>query len=406
MKVYVFDLLAYGQPFEQFKADRYIPYPLPRRHFDPEVAARTYAEHLEAWQEMDRLGYDGVGLNEHHTTPHGLMNSPNMMAAVAAQHTKKLKFLMLGNLLPLHNPLRIAEELAMADLLSRGRVLSGFARGVPREYAVYGVPMAESRARFEEAYEIILKAWTEEVFSYEGRFWSYKDIAIWPRPYQQPHPPVWVPFTGSKETIEWAGRHNLNAVLPDVTPGLTEDIVGHFAKSLEQHGHRVTPDHLCIFLDAFVADSKESAIAEYSPSYLYFTQTLWHHGSITETGENRAAGPGYVASSSYDYIRPENRAAAQMDRSKIRNMTIADVETRVKGGKLNWGPAKEVTEHLIAAAEHAGANSVLLNMNVGAMPHHLFMEQLRRFGREVLPALQAHQVMRVPAAERDKTTVP
>ena len=100
---------------------------------------------------MDKLGFDGVGLNEHHTTPHGLMNSPNMMAAVGAQRTKKLKFLMLGNLVPLHNPLRIAEELAMADCMSRGRILSGFARGVPREYNVYGVPMAESRARFEEA---------------------------------------------------------------------------------------------------------------------------------------------------------------------------------------------------------------------------------------------------------------
>ena len=76
-------------------------------------------------------------LNEHHTTPHGLMNSPNMMAAVGAQHTKNLKFLLLGNLMPLHNPLRIAEELAMADCMSHGRILSGFARGVPREYKVY-----------------------------------------------------------------------------------------------------------------------------------------------------------------------------------------------------------------------------------------------------------------------------
>ena len=119
MKVYVFDLLPYGKRFEEFSADGMIPYPLPGRHFDAETAARTYYEHLEIWREMDALGYDGVGLNEHHTTPHGLMNSPNMMAAVAAQHTKKLKFLILGNLLPLHNPLRIAEELAMADVLER-----------------------------------------------------------------------------------------------------------------------------------------------------------------------------------------------------------------------------------------------------------------------------------------------
>ena len=84
MKVYVFDLLAYGRQFEEFKNDRLIPYPLPGKYFDRELAAKTYYEHLEVWREMDALGYDGVGLNEHHTTPHGLMNSPNMMAAVAA----------------------------------------------------------------------------------------------------------------------------------------------------------------------------------------------------------------------------------------------------------------------------------------------------------------------------------
>jgi alkanesulfonate monooxygenase SsuD/methylene tetrahydromethanopterin reductase-like flavin-dependent oxidoreductase (luciferase family) len=183
MKVYLFDLLAYDKHFEEFKANRFMPYPLPGSHFDPDIAARTYAEHLAIWEEMDRLGYDGVGLNEHHTTPHGLMNSPNLMAAAAAQRTTRLKFFILGNLLPLHNPLRIAEELAMVDCLSRGRVMAGFARGVPREYKVYDVPMAESRARFDEALDVILAAWTQDVFTHQGRYWSFKDIAIWPRPF-------------------------------------------------------------------------------------------------------------------------------------------------------------------------------------------------------------------------------
>ena len=115
MKVFIFDLLAYGKHFDQYKQTKYLPYPLANDHYDREVAAQTYEQHLKAWEEMDKLGFDGGGLNEHHTTPHGMMNSPNMMAAVAAQRTKKLKFLMLGNLVPLHNPLRIAEELAMAS---------------------------------------------------------------------------------------------------------------------------------------------------------------------------------------------------------------------------------------------------------------------------------------------------
>lgn len=162
MKVYLFDLLPYDRHFDEFKAERFMPWPQPGSHFDPQIAARTYAEHLAVWEEMDRIGYDGVGLNEHHTMPHGLMNSPNIMAAAGAQRTKRLKFFILGNLLPLHNPLRIAEDLAMVDCLSGGRIMAGFARGVPREYKVYDVPMAESRGRFDEALDVILKAWTED----------------------------------------------------------------------------------------------------------------------------------------------------------------------------------------------------------------------------------------------------
>ena len=363
MKVYVFDLLAYDKHFDEFKADRLIPYPLPRQYFDREIAARTYEEHLEAWTEMDRLGYDGVGLNEHHTTPHGSMNSPNMMAAVAAQRTKQLKFLILGNLLPLHNPLRIAEELAMADCLSHGRVLSGFARGVPREYKVYQVPMSESRARFEEAFEIVMKAWTEETFSHDGKFWSYKDVSIWPRPYQQPHPPIWVPFTGSKETIEWAGKHNLNAVIHHMKQGLTEDIVGHFAQSLENNGHSINSDKICVVADAWVASDKARALEEYGPYFLYFNQILWHHGSLPTAGAPTPKAAGFVNPTSFDYVRPENRSAAELDRNKYRQMTMADVEQRVSTGDLAWGSSKEVTERLIDIAEGSGANALLLQMN-------------------------------------------
>ena len=397
MKVFIFDLLPYDHHFEDYKRQKLIPYPLSRDHWDPEVGARTYEQHLAIWEEMDRLGFDGVGLNEHHTTPHGLMISPNMMAAAAAQRTKKLQFLILGNLLPIHNPLRIAEELAMADCISRGRILSGFARGVPREYNVYNVSMAESRARFEEAVDIIMKAWTSQQFSYDGKYWQMKDIAIWPRPYQQPHPPVWIPFTGSKETIEWAGAHNFSAVLPDFKRGLTEDIVGYFSKQLAKNGHAITPEQLCFFPDAYVADDKASALKEYGPYYFYFVHTLWHHGSTKEK-EAAIKTSGYISQSSFDYVREENRSAAGLDREKMKAMTVADVEKRIDDGLLAFGNAKHVTDKLIADAERYGANSLLLMMSLGAMPQDVFLKQLRRFAKEVLPKLQAHQITRVPAA--------
>jgi alkanesulfonate monooxygenase SsuD/methylene tetrahydromethanopterin reductase-like flavin-dependent oxidoreductase (luciferase family) len=398
MKVFVFDLLAYGENLDHVKQGSELPYPLGPAHFKADVAVRTYAEHLAAWEELDRLGYDGVGFNEHHCSPYGLMNSPNLMAAAAAQRTTKLKLLIYGNLLPLHEPLRLAEELAMLDCLSEGRIISGFARGIPREYQVHNVPLADSRARFEEAYDIITRAWTEEVFSYEGRFWSYKDVALWPRPVQQPHPPIWVPIVGSKESIEFAGRQNL-----PITPGLgrarglRDDIIRYYAKCLAQGGHRITPDHLSLGITAYVADSKAQALKEYGPHILYFNRTLFSHGNFTETERQRETG--YSSSASTDYVRPENLRAAANLRSEFRNLTMHDLEEQAE--HMPMGTADEVAQRIIDAAESAGANQVQLAMNRGCLPHDLFMNQIERFAREVLPRLQAHEVKRVPAAEEE-----
>jgi alkanesulfonate monooxygenase SsuD/methylene tetrahydromethanopterin reductase-like flavin-dependent oxidoreductase (luciferase family) len=397
VRVFVFDLLPYGENLEHLKnGATELPWPLPRRHFKPDVAVRTYAEHLDAWAELDKLGYDGVGFNEHHTSPYGLMNSPNLLAASAAQRTKRLKLLIYGNLLPIHEPLRLAEELAMLDCLSNGRIISGFARGIPREHNVFNIPQNESRARFEEAWEIIRRAWTEEVFSYEGQFWRYRDVAIWPRPVQQPHPPVWVPVTASKETIDWAGKHNI-PITPGASShqGVRDDVVRYYARQLQQNGHRITPNHLVIQADVHLADSKAQAIEEAAPYTLYFNRTLFSHGNITE--RDLQAQTGYVASSSHDYLKPEHVPFISGNRERYRGMTLDGIREQAK--QMPWGQPDEVVERIIAAADRTGANQVTVNLNRGAMPHEMFMDQIRRFGTEVLPKLQAHEVTRVPAAE-------
>jgi alkanesulfonate monooxygenase SsuD/methylene tetrahydromethanopterin reductase-like flavin-dependent oxidoreductase (luciferase family) len=395
MKVFVFDLLAYGENLDHLKnGETELPYPLSKQHFRPEVAVRTYAEHLEAWEELDRLGYDGVGFNEHHCSPYGLMNSPNLMASAAAQRTRRLKLLIYGNLLPLHEPLRLAEELAMLDCLSNGRIISGFARGIPREYQVHNVPLDQSRARFEEAYDIVTRAWTEDVFSYSGKFWSYRDVAIWPRPVQRPHPPVWIPIVGSKESIEFAGRHDIPITPGLAGGGLRNDIIRFYAKCLADAGHRITPGHMSLALNAYVADSKAQAVREVAPYHLYFNRTLFSHGSFTETAAQRKVG--YVSETSTDYVRPENQRAAALLREDFRTMTMSDVERMAE--TMPWGTASEVAERIIGQAEAAGANTVQIGFNRGAMPHDMFMNQIRRFATEVLPQLQAHEVKAVRLA--------
>jgi alkanesulfonate monooxygenase SsuD/methylene tetrahydromethanopterin reductase-like flavin-dependent oxidoreductase (luciferase family) len=258
---------------------------------------------------------------------------------------------------------------------------------------VHNVPLADSRARFEEAYDIVTRAWTEDVFSYQGKFWSYKDVAIWPRPVQKPHPPIWIPIVGSKESIEFAGRHDI-----PITPGLgggglRADIIRYYAKCLAAAGHKLTPNHLSLGVNAYVADSKAQAIREMAPYHLYFNRTLFSHGNFTETALQRQAG--YSTQNSTDYVRPENQRAAQLLREDFRNMTMADVERLAEN--LPWGTGKEVAERIIAQADQAGANTVQISLNRGAMPQEMFLEQIRRFARDVLPVLQAHEVKVAPA---------
>ncbi|MDE2899582.1 MAG: LLM class flavin-dependent oxidoreductase, partial [Chloroflexota bacterium] len=292
----------------------------------------------------------------------------------------------------IHDPLRLAEELSMVDCLSGGRLISGFARGIPREHNVFQVPMRESRPRFEEAWQIIKRAWTEEVFSYEGDFWTYRDVAIWPRPYQQPHPPVWTPVTGSKETIEWAASENI-PITPGLSPhmGVRRDIVKYYARKLAENGYTVTPEHLILPANAFVADTREQALEMAGPYTLYFNQTLFSHGNITEA--SLQTEQGYLNSGAYDYVQPEHRPFMSGNREVYRNMTMDNL---ANNRDLAWGPADEVRDKLIAAADAVGANTLLVSFNRGAMPNEMFMEQLRRFGKEVLPALHAHEVTEVP----------
>jgi alkanesulfonate monooxygenase SsuD/methylene tetrahydromethanopterin reductase-like flavin-dependent oxidoreductase (luciferase family) len=390
MKVFVFDLVQYAEHLDHLRVDGRLPHPMVKKYFKPEVAVRTYKEHLDAWVELERMGFDGVAFNEHHVTPYGLMNSPNLLAASAAQRTKKLKLLMYGNLLPIHDPLRLAEEIAMLDCLSDGRIICGVARGAPREYKVFNVPLDESRARFDECYEIMRRAWTEESFSFEGKFHQYKDIALWPRPVQQPMP-VWVPISRSRDSIEWAAANDI-----PITPGMPgpsrQDTIRYYAACLAKRGKKITPGHLNIQVDAYVADTREQAIAEYGPYVAYFHNVLFNfdHVRLSTVG-------GYFQKDATTHLRPELRDAAHDDSIRARDLTVDDIVKRAEAAA--WGPPDYVAQQIIAQAEEAGAETILVSMNRGAMPHEMFLNQIYRFGKEVLPRLQAHQITRVPPAE-------
>src|SRR5258708_12570276 len=154
------------------------------------------------------LGFDGVCVNDHTQTASGMRPIPGVLAGALARSVKRAKLAILGRALPLlNNPLMVAEEYAILDNLTRGRLVAGFVRGIGAEYHAMGINPAYSQERFGEAHDLIVRAWTEPgPFSYVGKHYQFKYVNPWPRPYQNPHPPIWIPSQGSGSTIRWAAR--------------------------------------------------------------------------------------------------------------------------------------------------------------------------------------------------------
>ncbi len=170
--------------------NEYHDFPRPNRQFDPVKGHDLYMEYLDEFVQADSLGFDVLAFNEHHSKEYNLDVAPGVVASYLIAKTKRAKILPTGAILPLHNPLRIAEEYAMLDVMSAGRLIAGFERGGITNYLAYSVPIQE-KAKFEEAWELIVKAWTsDEPFRWDGTCSHFDPVSIWPRPYQKPHPPI------------------------------------------------------------------------------------------------------------------------------------------------------------------------------------------------------------------------
>ena len=397
MKVFVFDLLAYGENLDHLKVGTELPYPLSKRHFKADVAVRTYAEHLDAWEEMDRLGYDGVGFNEHHCSPYGLMNSPNLMASAAAQRTKKLKLLIYGNLLPLHEPLRLAEELAMLDCLSNGRLISGFARGIPREYQVHNVPLAEFtrplRGSLRDRHPRLDR----------GRVFLRRQVLVVQGRLDLAAPGA---ATASRDLDPDRRQQGIDRVrrpaqYPDHagpgrrrTAGTTSSPIMPSASPAPAIASRPT---ICrSALNAYVADSKAQAVKEMAPYHLYFNRTLFSHGNFTETALQRQAG----------YVQPELDRLCAAGEPARRRAAARGFPQHHHGRRRAAGRAPAVGHAARGGRAHhrrgraAPAPTWCRSASIAApCPRRCSSSRSAALPATCCRALQAHQVRRVPAAE-------
>ena len=173
----------------------------------------VYQRAIERFEIMDRTGYDAVWLAEHHFSGFSVCPSVHMMATMAAARTSRLRIGTAVSLAPFYHPLRLAEEIALLDVLSGGRVNWGAGRGFSRgEFEAFGVPPEESTSRFRETVEIVLRAWSDERLTYHGEHFSFDGIEVLPKPMQRPLPPVWMAAT-SESAIDWAAGRGFSILM-------------------------------------------------------------------------------------------------------------------------------------------------------------------------------------------------
>ena len=246
---------------------------VPNSLWDAQKSRGLYQQYIDQLAYADELGFDGMVLNEHHQNIYGLMPSPNLIAAALTQTTKRGKIVILGNLLPLHlNPLRVAEEYAMLDNMSDGRLIAGFAPGSGPETFNYNVPSAPTRGQFWEAVDFIARAWTQPgPFAHEGRHYPMRYVNPWPLPTQKPHPPIWIPGSRSRDTLVEIAKRGYCYFLSSRSHGKeTARSQQMFAKILEEHGDRYQPSRMGILMSAYVAETDAQAQAEAKEGVWYF----------------------------------------------------------------------------------------------------------------------------------------
>lgn len=372
VKISFFHLMPYAE------LDAIDRWPVPHRLFDPVRGRELYNAYLDQMALADELGFDWVGCNEHHSTPYGLMSNPNLIGAILTQRTGRARLAMLGNLISLLNPIRVAEEYAMLDVISGGRLIAGFIRGVPNEYIAYSANPDESWERFEEAYDLIIRAWTEpEPFVWEGKHWQFRAVSVWPRPLQQPHPPVLV-SGGSNESAVFAARKRAKMGIVQLVD--VEDArrnIELYRSAAAENGWAPGPDDLLVGLHTHVAPTDAEAQAVLGEAEDYFYSVLG--AASGHAGQLVLSGTRY-------YATEEARQFRMRRRSAHGQLTIQD---RVQRNTVLCGSPDTVIRQIETVVKATGAGVLQVNFKIGCIPHDQVIASMRLFAEEVLPHVRS-----------------
>ena len=331
-----------------------LPTYFPDRNPPFEVFFREILEQVELAEE---LGWECFWFTEHHFLLYGgPVPNPAVMMAAAATRTARIRVGSAISILPLHHPIQVAEDYAMVDVVSGGRLDFGIGLGnTALDYRVYGVPREESRPRLQEAAEVILKAWTSERFCHEGRFWRFEDVAVYPRPVQRPHPPVWV-AGHSPESLGWAGRHGFHTMMV---------------------AHPFPPEHYRPGMAAWREGLAEAGL-EPGERHCKLHVRVW----IDERAE-RAREVAEAAILRYDEIAQVGRDA------RLSHAGGYDWDGMLAHGRNVYGDPEQCVRALQSAVRHYEPDILSTTFNFGGLPHEDIKRAMRLFAREVMPAFTA-----------------
>jgi alkanesulfonate monooxygenase SsuD/methylene tetrahydromethanopterin reductase-like flavin-dependent oxidoreductase (luciferase family) len=349
---------------------------LPNKHFDPVLGADLYNMYLDMWGAADEMGLE-IMLNEHHQTATCVLPAAPIALGVLARETKKARLLILGN--PIVNrkqPIRVAEEMAYIDVLSRGRLDCGFVRGVPYEIAPANAYPYRGSEKLWEAHDLIMKAWTthDGPFNFEGRWFHARQVNIWPRPYQQPHPPVWVTMGSAGSAAQVAQRKHIGAVFLAGYPNIRRLFDGYRDGYLQSHGEEAPLDRLAYAAIVHVAEN-EKAAAQGTEKLLWYIRS----NKVAPQFNNP---PGYhppaVAANIIRGPRP-----GEPNRRDPR------LETQQARGNVFSGTPDQVFQQIKNFWEYSGGFGHLLMMGqAGFMTYDETLSSMKLFTEEVYPRLK------------------
>ena len=350
---------------------------LPSRLFDPEKGAKLYHQYIDLYVLADELGYDGIGVNEHHQTAYGMMPSPIVIASILARVTKNVKIAILGSALPLRDhPLTLAEEHAMIDVISGGRVITGFVRGIGAEYHVFGSNPAKSHERFHEAHDLLVQAWrADEPFAFEGKHYHFQYVNLWPKPLQKPHPPIWIPSQGSTETIDWASHPDRKyTYLQTFSPiAQVKRFLDMYREKAEGYGYTAADSQLGWAVPTYVAESDAAALSEAKQHIENF------RNMFLKMPMEMLLPPGYLSLGSMQRVMAAKK--------HLEADTTA--EQMIEMGMLLCGSAATVRDRIREYAGALGLGQLLNLLHFGTLPLELAEKNLRLFATEVMEPLRA-----------------